>query len=49
MVSRVRAGLMINVLNVKAVVSAFNQERALVGVFSVIMKSSPIICLQDYS
>ena len=36
MVSRVRAGLTKNVLNVKAVVSAFNQEMTLVGAFSVI-------------
>ena len=29
-----------SVLNVKAVVAAFNQEKALVGAFSVIVKSS---------
>ena len=29
-----------NVLNVKALVGAFNQEKALVGAFSVIAKSS---------
>ena len=29
-----------SVLNVKAIVGAFNQERALVGAFSMIVKSS---------
>ena len=29
-----------SVLNVKALVGAFNQEKALVGAFSVIVKSS---------
>ena len=31
-----------SVLNVKALVGAFNQEKALVGAFSVIVKSSQI-------
>ena len=35
-----RKKLMCSVLNVKALVGDFNQEKALVGAFSVIMKSS---------
>ena len=33
-------------LNVNALVCAFNQEKALVGAFSVIVKTSPISSLQ---
>ena len=36
------------VLNVKALVGAFNQEKALLGSFSVIVKFSPIVRLQLY-
>ena len=35
-------------LNVKALVNAFNQEKALVGAFSVIVKTSPMVRLQLY-
>ena len=35
-----------NFLNVKKLVGAFNQENALVGAFSVIVKSSPMVRLQ---
>ena len=35
-----------SVLNVKALVGAFNHEKALVGAFSVIVKASPMVCLQ---
>ena len=34
------------VLNVRALVGAFNQEKALVGAFSVIVKTSPMVRLQ---
>ena len=35
-----------SILNMKALVGAFNQEEALAGVFSVIMKSSrTFVCL----
>ena len=34
------------VLKVKAIVGALNQEKALVGAFSVIVKTSPIVRLQ---
>ena len=37
-----------SVLNVKAVVAALNQERALVGAFSVIVQLLPINRLQLY-
>ena len=37
-----------SVLNVKALVGASNQEKALVGAFSVIMKTSPMVRLQLY-
>ena len=35
-------------LNVKALVDAFNQEKALLGAFSVIVKTSPMVRLQLY-
>ena len=35
-----------SVLNVKAQVGAFNQEEALVGAFPMIVKTSPMVCLQ---
>ena len=34
---------------VRALVGTFNQEKALVGAFYVIVKTSPINCLQHYS
>ena len=36
----------IGVINVKALVGTFNQEKALVGAFSMIVKTLPIVCLQ---
>ena len=36
------------VLNVKVLVGAFNQEKALVGVFSVIVKTLMMLSLQLY-
>ena len=35
-----------SVLNEKVTVGAFNQEKALVGAFSVIVKTSPMVGLQ---
>ena len=37
------------VLNVKAIVAAFNQEKALVGAFSVIVKLYRLIDLRHYT
>ena len=33
----------------KALEGAFNQEKALVGAFSVIVKTLPMVCLQLYT
>ena len=37
-----------SVLNVKVLVGAFNQEKALIGAFSINVKTSPINRLQHY-
>ena len=37
-----------SVLNVKALVGAFNQEKVLVGAFSVIVKTLPMVRLKLY-
>ena len=46
LISHLRQCLFNSVLNVKALVGAFNQEKALVGAFSVIVKTLPMVRLQ---
>ena len=39
---------LLTVLNVKVLVGAFNQKKALEGAFSVIVKTSPMVRLKLY-